>query len=372
MDKKYRILAVNPGSTSTKIALFEDERELFATNVSHDAARLKEFREISDQFPYRKETILGELAKARVSLEGIDAFVGRGGGLVSLKGGTYIINETLLLHARIGFTVKHPAALGSQLAYEFATMYGGKAFVVNPPDVDEFDLVSRVSGLSDVFRESRGHPLNQKEVAMRYAAEKGKRYEDLNLVISHIGGGISITAHRKGRMVDSNDIINGDGPMAPTRAGSIPAVAIIKMCYSGKYTEREMYDRITKTGGLVDHLGTSEVREVVERIRNGDSHAKLIYDAMIYQIGKNIGAYATVLDGDVDAILLTGGVANDPYLVEKITDRVGYIAPVKVYAGEFEMEAMAAGALRVLTGQEQPKIYNGVPAWSGFEKQTES
>ena len=368
MDKKYRILTINPGSTSTKIALFENERELFATNVSHDAGKLKEFREMSDQLSYRKETILGELAKASISLKGVDAFIGRGGGLVSLEGGTYIINETLLHHARIGLTVKHPATLGSQLAYDFATTYGGKAFVVNPPDVDEFDLVSRVSGLSDVFRESRGHPLNQKEVAMRYAAENGKHYEDLNLVISHIGGGISITAHRKGRMVDSNDVINGDGPLAPTRAGSIPAVAIIKMCYSGKYAEREIYDRITKTGGLVDHLGTSEVREVLERIKNGDSYAKLIYDAMIYQIGKNIGAYATVLNGDVDAILLTGGVANDPYLIEKITDMVGYIAPVNVYAGEFEMEAMAAGALRVLTGQEQPKIYNGVPIWSGFDK----
>lgn len=368
MDKKYRIFTINPGSTSTKIALFENDTELFAANVSHDAAKLKEFREISDQFPYRKETILSELAKANISLKGVDAFVGRGGGLVSLEGGTYTINETLLHHARIGFTVKHPATLGSQLAYDFATTYGGKAFVVNPPDVDEFDLVSRVSGLSDVARESRGHPLNQKEVGIRYATSLGKRYEELNLVIAHIGGGVSVTAHKKGRMIDSNDVINGDGPMAPTRAGSIPAVAIIKMCYSGKYTEREMYDRITKTGGLVDHLGTSEVREVLERIKNGDTYAKLIYDAMIYQIGKNIGAYATVLKGDVDAILLTGGIANDSYLVEKITDMVKYIAPVKVYAGEFEMEALAAGALRVLTGQEQPKIYNGVPVWTGFKK----
>jgi butyrate kinase len=368
MGKKYKIFTINPGSTSTKIALFENDIELFAANVSHDAAKLKEFREISGQFPYRKETILGELAKANISLEGVDAFVGRGGGLVSLEGGTYTINKTLLHHARIGFTVKHPATLGSQLAYDFATTYGGKTFVVNPPDVDEFDLVSRVSGLSDVARESRGHPLNQKEVAIRYATSLGKRYEELNLVISHIGGGVSVTAHRKGRMIDSNDVINGDGPMAPTRAGSIPAVAIIKMCYSGKYTEREMYDRITKTGGLVDHLGTSEVREVLERIKNGDTYAKLIYDAMIYQIGKNIGAYATVLKGDVDAILLTGGIANDSYLVEKITDMVKYIAPVKVYADEFEMEALAAGALRVLTGQEQPKIYNGVPVWAGFKK----
>jgi len=368
MDKKYRLFTINPGSTSTKIALFENDRELFASNVSHDAAKLKEFREISDQLPYRKETILSELAKNSISLEGTDAFVGRGGGLVGLEGGTYTINETLLHHARIGFTVKHPATLGSQLAHDFAVTHGGKAFVVNPPDVDEFDLIARVSGLSDVPRESRGHPLNQKEVAIRYAAEVGRRYEDLNLVISHIGGGVSVTAHKKGRMVDSNDVINGDGPMAPTRAGSIPATAIIKMCFSGTYTEREMYDRITKTGGLVDHLGTSEVTEVLERIKSGVTYAKLVYDAMIYQICKNIGAYATVLKGDVDVILLTGGIANNPYLVEKITDMVKYIAPVKVYAGEFEMEALASGALRVLIGQEKPKTYTGVPVWNGFER----
>jgi butyrate kinase len=368
VEKKYKIFAINPGSTSTKIALFENDKEIFSVNVSHDAAKLKEFPEISDQFSYRKETILSELAKKNISLKGIDAFVGRGGGLVGLEGGTYTINETLLHHARIGFTVKHPATLGSQLAHDFALTYGGKAFVVNPPDVDEFQLIARVSGLHDVPRESRGHPLNQKEVAIRYAAEIGRRYEDLNLVISHIGGGVSVTAHRKGLMVDSTDVINGDGPMAPTRAGAIPAVAIIKMCYSGKYTEGEMYDRITKNGGLVDHLGTADVREIQERIKSGDAYAKLIFDAMIYQIGKNIGAYATVLKGEVDAILLTGGIAHDAYLVEKITDMVKYIAPVKVYAGEFEMEALAAGALRVLTGEEQPKTYTGVPVWNGFER----
>jgi butyrate kinase len=368
MEKKFRLFAINPGSTSTKIALFENDKEVFSANVSHDAAKLKEFREISDQFPYRKETILNELAKRDISLKGVDAFVGRGGGLVALEGGTYIVNETLLHHARIGFTVKHPAILGSQLAHDFATTYGGKAFVVNPPDVDEFDLIARVCGLADVSRESRGHPLNQKEVALRYAADIGKRYENLNLIIAHMGGGVSVTAHRKGRMVDSNDVINGDGPMAPTRAGAIPAVAIIRMCYSGKYTEKEMYDRITKNGGIVDHLGTAEVRDVLERIKNGDNYAKLIYDAMIYQVSKNIGAYATVLKGDVNAILLTGGIANDAYLVEKITDMVKYIAPVKVYAGEFEMEALASGAIRVLTGQEQPKTYTGIPVWSGFNK----
>jgi butyrate kinase len=367
MNKSYKILAINPGSTSTKVALFEDNTELFAANVPHDAARLKAFREISDQLPYRKEIILAELARNNISLKGIDAFVGRGGGLVGMEGGTYTINETLLHHARIGFTVKHPAILGSQLAHNFALTYGGRAFVVDPPDVDEFELVARVSGLADVPRESRGHPLNQKEVARRYAAEIGRRYEDLYLVISHIGGGVSVTAHRNGRMIDGNDVINGDGPMAPTRAGSIPATAIIKMCFSGKYTERQMYDRITKTGGLVDHVGTSEAREILERIRQGDDYAKLVYDALIYQISKNIGAYAAVLGGDVDAILLTGGLAHEPYLVEEITARVKHIAPVKVYAGEFEMEALASGALRVLTGREQPKSYTGIPVWKGFE-----
>jgi butyrate kinase len=368
MDKKYRLFAINPGSTSTKIALFENDREIFSSSVSHDASKLKEFREIGDQFFYRKETISNELVKNNISLNGVDAFVGRGGGLVGLAGGTYTINEILLHHARIGFTVKHPATLGSQLAHDFATTYSGKAFVVNPPDVDEFDLIARVSGLSDVTRESRGHPLNQKEVAIHYAQDIGRCYEDLNLVISHIGGGVSVTAHRKGRMVDSNDVINGDGPMAPTRAGAIPATAIIGMCYSGKYTEKEMYDRITKTGGLVDHLGTSEVKEILEGIKNNDTYSKLIYDAMIYQIGKNIGAYATVLKGEVDAILLTGGIANDKYLIGKITDMVEYIAPVRVYAGEFEMEALAAGALRVLRGFEEAKTYTGIPVWNGFER----
>jgi butyrate kinase len=368
MNKKYRILAINPGSTSTKVALFENQTELFAANIAHDAARLREFQEISDQLPYRKEIILAELEKNNISLKGMEAFVGRGGGLVGMEGGTYDINEPLLQHARIGFTVKHPAILGSQLASEFASLYGGRSFVVDPPDVDEFEPLARITGLSGVFRESRGHPLNQKAVARRYAAETGRRYEDIALVIAHLGGGISVAAHRQGRMIDGTDAVNGDGPMAPTRAGTLPAAAVMRMCYSDEYTEREMYNRITKTGGLVDHLGTAEVREILGRIGSGDAYVKLVYEALIYQIAKNIGAYATVLSGRVDAILLTGGLAHEQYLVDGITARVQYIAPVKVYAGEFEMEAMAAGALRVLTGQEQAKTYTGIPVWQGFKQ----
>jgi butyrate kinase len=365
-NKNYKVFAINPGSTSTKIALFEDDQNLFSANVSHDAAKLKEFKDISDQLPYRRETILSELFKNKIILDGIDAFVGRGGGLVGVEGGIYAVNETMLNHARAGFTVKHPANLGSQLAYDFAMTYGGKAFVVNPPDVDEFQPVARITGFADIHRESRGHPLNQKETGIRYAAEAGRRYEDMNLVISHIGGGVTVTAHERGRMVDSNDVINGDGPMAPTRAGALPATALIKHCFSGKYTEKELYDRVTKNGGLVDHLGTSDVQEILKRIEGGDEYAKLVYDAMIYQIGKNIGAYATVLKGKVDAILISGGLANDPYLIRKIKDMVEYIAPVRVYAGEFEMEALASGAIRVLEGKEQVKTYTGVPVWTGF------
>jgi butyrate kinase len=364
----FRLFVINPGSTSTKIALFENDRQLFSTNVAHEAAKLKEFAEVSDQFPYRKETILNELVKAGITLDGTDAFVGRGGGLVGCVGGTYAVNETLLHHARIGFTVKHPATLGSQLAQDFANTYGGKAFVVNPPDVDEFDEIARVTGFADVARESRGHPLNQKEVAIRYATEVGKKYEDLNLVVSHIGGGVSVTAHRRGRMVDSTDVINGDGPMAPTRAGALAATAVMKACFSGSITEKGLYDRLTKAGGFVDHLGTSDALDVKERIAKGDAYAKLVYDAMIYQIGKYIGAYAAVLRGKVDAILLTGGIAHDSYLTAGITDMVSFIAPVKVYAGEFEMEALAAGALRVLRGEEEPKVYTGIPVWSGFTR----
>lgn len=369
MTETYRILAINPGSTSTKVALFENRRQRFAANVAHEAAELETFAEISDQLPYRRAVILDTLEKNGIRIEELDAFVGRGGGLVGLEGGTYPVNDILLDHARVGFTVKHPAILGSQLAHEMAGIHGKPAFVVDPPDVDEFEPLARITGLSDVFRESRGHPLNQKAVARRYAAETGRRYEELNLVVSHLGGGVSVAAHRKGRMVDSTDVINGDGPMAPTRAGAVPAAAIIKMCFSGKYSEQEMLRRIGKNGGFVDHLQTSDAREVKARMDRGDAGAKRVYDALAYQVGKSIGAYAAVLKGEVDGILLAGGMAHDDYLISKITDRVAFIAPVKVYAGEFEMEALAAGALRVLTGEEQPKTYTGIPVWEKFGKE---
>ncbi len=367
MEKVYKIFAINPGSTSTKIAMFENDRVTFSQNVSHDAEKLKEFADVSDQLPYRRETILKILGENGISLEGTDAFAGRGGGLVALTGGTYPVNDILLHHAKAGFTVRHPAMLGAQLAHDFAAAYGSRAFVVNPPDVDEFIDVARVTGLAGIYRESRIHALNQKEVGIRYAASIGKKYGEVNLIIVHIGGGVSVTAHRMGSMIDSNDIVNGDGPMAPTRCGAMPVRDIVKMCFSGKYTEKDMYDKVTKAGGFVDHLGTADCREINARIEGGDKHAKLVYDTFIYQICKYIGSMAVSLHGQVNAIILTGGIARDKYLVDGIREAACFIAPIKVMAGEFEMEALAAGAMRVMKGEEEPKNYTGEPVWSAFD-----
>lgn len=364
----YKIFAINPGSTSTKIAMFQDETVIFKVTVDHDASKLAEFSSLEEQLPYRKETILQVVADNGQTLDGCAAFVGRGGGLQPCGGGTYNVGETLLNQARHGTVGRHPAVLGSQLADEFARTYGGRAFVVNPPDVDEFIDEARVTGLSDIYRESRIHALNQKETAIRCAIDLGKTYETSNFVVAHIGGGVSVTAHRQGKMIDSNDIINGDGPMTPTRAGALPAVQFMDLCYSGKYTRKEMYDRLTKTGGFVDHLGTSDMRELNGMIESGNTFAKIIKNAFIYQIGKYIGSMAVSLHGKVDAIILSGGIVNDKSLVASLTEMVGWIAPIMSRPGEFEMEALGAGAYRVLTGAEQAKEYTGIPVWQGFKK----
>ena len=362
----YRILAINPGSTSTKIALFQDEKEIFSANVKHDAKELEKFENISDQFEYRKDTIIHELEARGQDISTCDAFSGRGGGIVPCEGGTYEINNLLFQHAKECHTVRHPACLGPVLAKYFADTYHAKAFVVNPPDTDEFILEARITGWKGVYRESKIHALNQKEIGIRYAASKGKKYEDLNLVICHIGGGISVTAHRRGKMIDSNDIANGDGPMAPTRCGSIPVKSVIQAAFSGEYKQEELMNRVIKSGGLVEHLGTADVQEILAKIESGDSYAKLVYDAMIYQIGKYVGSMAVSLKGNVDGIIFTGGISHDPYLTKRLKDLVDWIAPVTVMAGELEMEALAAGALRVLRGEEEAKEYTGIPVWKGL------
>jgi butyrate kinase len=364
----YKIFAINPGSTSTKIALFEGGKVVYSANVNHEAEKLAQFKDLSDQRLYRKETILNLLKENHISLEGVDAFVGRGGGLLALPGGTYEINEILLEHARIGANgVTHPAQLGSQLAHEFCQEYGGREFVVNPPDVDEYQDIARVTGIKEITRASHIHSLNQKETAIRHAESIGKKYEECNFVVCHIGGGISIAAHKLGKMVDGTDIVEGEGPMAPTRAGAVPAGPLIRLCYSGKYTEKEMLAKCTRNGGMVDLIGTADTLEISNRAAQGERYAKLIWDAMIYQIIKSIGSMAAVLHGKVDAILLGGGMVYNKDLVAQITEACSYIAPVVAYPGEFEMEAMASGAIRVLDQLETPKTYTGVATWNGFE-----
>lgn len=372
MEKIYKILAVNPGSTSTKIGLFQNEKEIFSKNISHNADRLKEFKEIQDQLPYRKEMIISELAGQKISLNDIDIFVGRGGGLAPLKGGVYTINDKLLYHAIHGASgQQHPAQLASQICHAFAQEYGRPSYVVNPPDVDEFEKIARVTGLSGIYRQSRIHALNQKEVALRFCREKGLNYRQSSLVICHIGGGISITSHKNGRMIDSSDVIQGDGPMTPTRAGSLPGIEVLRLCFSGKYTEKQLYNRMIKEGGLIDHLGTSDVIEVEKMIDNGDEHAQLIFNAMVYQIAKFIGSYACVLKGKVDAIILTGGISRSERLVAILKEYVNWIAQVEVMPGEFEMEALAAGALRVEEKEEEVLEYTGIPVWSELEMKPE-
>ena len=357
----FRIFTVNPGSTSTKIALFEDGEKYFDANVTHQSSELDRFDDIAGQLDYRRDTILELLAEAGYSLEGTDAFVGRGGGLVPLVGGTYRVNEIMLSHARQCLAGPHPATLGCQLAHSLKEQYGGSAFVVNPPDVDEFCDYARMTGIKGVYRESRVHALNQKEVAIRHAASIGKKYEELNLIVAHLGGGISIAAHRQGRMIDSNDTLNGDGPFAPTRCGAIAVKSVLGL------DSDHVRPLITKAGGLVSHLGTSDVVEVHRRIDSGDRYAELVYESMIYQIAKQIGAMAAVLKGKVDAIILTGGIARDNKLVETLKESIEFVATVTAIPGEFEMEALAAGALRVLKGEETSLEYSGVPVWNGFD-----
>lgn len=363
----YKIFTLSPGSTSTKLAVFQDEELLFKANVQHDPQKLQSFQRVSDQKPYRVETILKELEANGISIEEMDAFSAYSGGLESTPGGIFPVNEKILEDCSSGRLMEHPAILGAQIIGEFARQTGKPAYLVNPPDVDEFDDVARLTGIKGIYRESHVHVLNQKEVAMRAAASLGKRYNECSLVVCHVGGGLSITAQKQGRIVDGNDVLNGDGPMAPNRSGYVPLLPVIKMCFSGKYSEKDMKNKVSKTGGLVSLLGTDNMFEIKSRIAKGDKWAALVYENFAYQLAKYIGSYACVLEGKVDAIVMTGGVSNDEDFISNVKKYAGWIAPLIVYGGDFEMEALASGAIRALSGQEETKEYTGVPVWSGFD-----
>lgn len=363
---KYRVLAINPGSTSTKIGVFDNEECILRVSIEHSAKELASYQEISDQREFRLNTILNFLKENNIDIESIDAFSGRGGSLECCEGGTYKINDLMYEDAKSMRIVKHPSALGIVLAKEFGDLYKKPSFCVNPPDVDEFKLEARITGIPDVYRESRIHALNQKEIAIRYAKNIKSKYEDLNLIICHIGGGISIAAHNHGKMIDCNDIVNGDGPMTPNRSGFVPAKTLASMCFSGKYTEKDIKSLINKNGGIMAWLGTNDMKQVGEMINNGDKKAKTIYNAMIYQIAKQIGAMFVALKCNCSAIILTGGIANDEYLVKNLKKYIGKLADIVLMPGEFELEALSAGAIRVLNNLEEAKKYVGEPVFKGL------
>lgn len=353
----HSILTINPGSTSTKVALYEDERPLFMETIHHSAEELAAFPHIADQYAFRRDAVLSLLDEQGIRLDSLDAVVGRGGILRPIPSGTYRVNDKMLDELRHPKVREHASNLGAIIADEIARRAGIPAFIVDPVCVDEFDDIARISGLPEIERRSLSHALNLKAAARRAARELGQRYDQVNLVVVHLGGGISVTAHRRGRMVDVNQALDGTGPFAPERAGGLPVGDVIRLCYSSKYTYEEMIKKIAGRGGLVAHLGTNDARQVERRIEEGDQHARLIYQAMAYQIAKEIGLMATVLKGDVDAIVLTGGLARSKMLVAWIVERVEWIAAVMIYPGEDEMLAMAQGVLRVLRGEEEARDY---------------
>ncbi|TLX71536.1 butyrate kinase [Labilibacter sediminis] len=354
----FRILAINPGSTSTKIAVFDNEKSIFLKNIKHSNEDLAPFNSISEQYEFRKEVILNELIQADIDIERIDAVVGRGGLVKPIESGVYEVNESLKRDLRVGILGEHASNLGGLIADDIAkSLPEARAFIADPVVVDELDEVARITGCPSMPRQSVFHALNQKAVARLFARTRGFVYEELNLIVAHMGGGISIGAHRQGRVVDVNNALDGYGPFSPERAGTLPTGALIRACYSGKYSYDEMKKIVNGKGGLVAHLGTNQAYEVEKRVKAGDKHAELVLSGMCYQIGKAIGGCATVLKGKVNGIILTGGIAHDKFVVDYIKEMVDFIAPVAVYPGEDEMTALMQNALMAMRNQVKCKIY---------------
>lgn len=352
-----KLLTINPGSTSTKIGVFENEEIIFEKTLRHSTEEISTYEKICDQYEFRKNIILQCLKENNVELNSLSTVVGRGGLLKPIEGGTYIVNEPMLEDLREGVLGEHASNLGGIIAHEIASQIGVNAFIVDPVVVDELQDVARISGLKEIERKSIFHALNQMAVSRRYAKSLNVDYCDLNLIVAHLGGGISVGAHEKGRVIDVANALDGEGPFSPERTGSLPVGDLIKMCYSGKYTHEEIKKMIKGKGGLVSYLNTNDAQEVEERIKSGDEYAKLIYSAMAYQVAKEIGSQAAVLKGKVDAIILTGGIAYDKTFTKWIEEMVNFISKVVIYPGEDELTALAEGGFRVLRGEEHPKIY---------------
>jgi butyrate kinase len=357
--ENIRILAINPGSTSTKIAVYQNTNPVFLKNIKHTNKELKKFESLADQFEFRKNIILKELKKAEIQLDLIRAVVGRGGLIKPIESGIYEVNDAMvrdLIDTKLG---EHASNLGGLIAREIAgNLKDAKAYIADPVVVDELSPLARVSGHPAFRRKSIFHALNQKAVARLHAKSVMRAYEDMNLIVVHMGGGITVGAHEKGRVIDVNQGLDGEGPFSPERSGTLPVGDLVNMCFSGMYTKEKIKKMITGEGGLVAYLGTNSAYEVETRAMDGDEEAKFYYDAMAYQVAKTIGSMCPVMKGNVDAILLTGGLANSKYFVNKIIERVHRIAPVHVYPGEDEMRALAMNGLMVIKGEIEPKIYD--------------
>ncbi len=356
---RYRVLAINPGSTSTKIALFDDEIAVFTETLRHEAKKIAEFDSIIEQYEFRKELVLNALAKHKVELSSIEAVVGRGGLVKAISSGTYQINENMLkdlkdptLWGRI-----HASNLGAFISKSIADETGVPAFIVDPVTVDEFEDIARISGCPEIERKSLLHALNLRYCGINVADQIGKKFIEVNLIGVHMGGGISVAAIKLGKMVDVNNAVLGMGPFSPQRAGALPIGDLLELAFSGKYTHQEFVKMFTKRGGLLAYLGTDHGGEVIRMIEKGDKKAKLVFEAMLYQISKEIGACATVLKGKVDGIFFTGGLVYNDYVVNTLKERISFIADVYVIPGEKEMEALSQGAVRILKGIEKAKEY---------------
>lgn len=351
-----KILAVNPGSTSTKLAVYENENLLFEQTITHPDAEIMKLPELEDQLPYRLESIMEALRLQDFNPSELAAVVGRGGMLKPMDSGTYLVDENMLNDARAGKYGNHASNLGSMIAAEMSGSHQIPAYIVDPVCVDELVDEARISGLADIKRKSHVHALNIKSVSRKIAAQLGKDLEDASFVVGHLGGGISVASVRNGRIIDVNNAEN-EGPFSPERAGGLPAKQIVQLCFSGKYTEKELLHRMTKQGGVYSYLGTKNLIEVENRAAEGESEAGLILNAMVHQIGKEIGAMATVLEGEMDGIILTGGIAHSDRIVGLLKKKISFLGKVFVLPGEAEMEALAAGALRVMRGLEDVKGY---------------
>ena len=363
--KSYKIFIINPGSTSTKLSLFENERCIFTEDTFHDSTVLRQFPDFNAQLGYRMEVLRHFLKENDIDLTGVDAIVGRGGGCHSVAGGIYHIDETLLRDTRncVG-GIYHSSMLGVQMAAELHKEYGGLMLMMDPTVVDELCDLARVTGVKGVYHKAGSHALNMKAVARKHAETLGKRYADCRFIVAHIDGGVSISAHAGGRMIDGNNGSGGDGPMSPTRMGGMSVTDLIENFPDG--SNALLKDLCSQAGGFSSHFGTSNSDTVHAMVDAGDPEATRVWNAMLYQTAKYIGAMAVVLEGRVDGILLTGGLLRFPDVAETIRRHCGWIAPVSCYPGEMEQEAMALGALRALRGEEQVKTYTGKPVWDGF------